>query len=325
MEPANNGVIETMNVYFNDLTLAPSSTQNLRFLQEMMDVWDEFMRRTNGAAKSMRTVPWEESERLVALANEISQSGRKDLMDFFYRKILPGYKQEVEPCDEIDLAEYWVEVAPGEKMSCKILSWALVHHGLTFGLASSRFWNQPSPAVELCGEKYDLTSDEIVSVHAVVDCVTQKKHLDKIQYERSVVQDNVDEVCDPPDIVHRRVNGEIVVLGATSIKELIRVAADVGFEIKRFNFIPYDKVANYDCTRWKGASAIAAIMCGPVPHSGAGMGDSSCLIDTISKEPGYPPVELLQESRGKLKVTISSFRQGLINLLARNVIDRNYD
>jgi hypothetical protein len=64
-------------------------------------------------------------------------------------------------------------------------------------------------------------------------------------------------------------------------------------------------------------------MCGAVPHSAAGMGDSASLYNTLRTEPGYPPVEPLQESTGKLRVTVNSFRKGLLNLINKEIINTN--
>ena len=331
MEQPNDGVDETMNVYFNDVTLTSSAELDVMFMQGMKDVWDEFMRRTNNAVSSMRSVAYDENERLCALATEINQSGKKDLMDFFHHKIVPGYKQEIEPdndsdvVDKHDSSDYSVEVSPGGMVPCRILGWAMLNHGITFGLASSRFWNQLSPDVNIWIDEYDSDSDSIISSRAIVACVTRREHLDNIEYASHSLGDDADEVCDPPDVVYRRLNGDIIVLGANNVMELKQVAADVGFDIKRFIFIPYERVSNYDCRKWKNSKAIVAIMCGPVPHSCAGMGDSSSLYETICTEPGYPLVEPLQDSTGKLRVTVNSFRVGLMNLMRKKIIDRNFD
>ena len=325
MEQANDGVDETMNVYFNDVTLTSSGPQNIMFLQDMKVVWDDFMRQTNGVVKFMRSLPCDESEKLAMLATDVIQSGDTELITFFSHKIVPGYKQEIQSDDDLTVSDYWVECSPGDKVPCEIMGWAMRHQEITFGLASSRFWNRPSPSIDFIVDEYDPDQDIIVQSHAVVDCVTRKDHLDKIQFCHVSEDDDIEEICDPPDIVHHRKYGEIIVLGAVRVYELKQVAADFGLDINRFNFIPYERVSNYDCRKWKDSGHIAAIMCGAVPHSGAGMGDSNSFYDTIRTEAGYPPVEPLQESTGKLKVTINSFRLGLINLMKKKVIDRNFD
>ena len=332
-----------MTVYFNDITLTSCARQDMLLLKDLREVWDEFMRQTDGSIGIMRSLPFNESERLSALASEVGQSSSKDIREFFYHKIVPVYRQELESIgdsylvEKYDSSEYTVEDLPGGKTQCKIMGWAMLNRGITLGLASSRFWNQPCPRVRFVVEEYDQDKDDIIRTDAAVDCITRKDHLNKvdcitrkdhsnkIDYRQPCVDEIEDDVCDPPDVVFRRKNGKIIVLGANNVMELKQLAADIGFDITRFSFIPYERLQNYDCRKWKDSEDIVAIMCGPVPHSGAGMGDSGSLYNTIRTEPGYPPVEPLQSSIGKLKVTINSFRLGLLSLMKKRIIDKNFD
>ena len=85
-----------MTVYFNDITLTSCARQDMLLLKDLREVWDEFMRQTDGSIGIMRSLPFNESERLSALASEVGQSSSKDIREFFYHKIVPVYRQELE-------------------------------------------------------------------------------------------------------------------------------------------------------------------------------------------------------------------------------------
>lgn len=330
MEQANEGADEAMNAYFNDVTLKPSPKENMLYLPDLKMIWEEFERGTKGRIGKMISLPFCDNDnkptQLGELAEEVWQSRKRDLIDFFSHKITAGFRQEIEQAKDSDvgnkyyISEYRVSISPEEEVECRILGWAMLNQGIAFGLASSPFWNRSSPDVDLIVE--DLEKGES---HETVCCVTRREHLGKIEYHGLCDDDETDEVCDPPAIVQRRLKGKIKVLGAESVNDLQQVAGKLGFDIKRFDFVPYDRLTNFDCRRWKDTKDIAAIMIGPLPHSGAGMGDANNLKNAIREEKGYPPSIELEESTQKLKVTITSFRKGLDNLVKRKHIARNFD
>ena len=115
--------------------------------------------------------------------------------------------------------------------------------------------------------------------------------------------------------------GDIIVLGDSRVEErhLQGVANDIGITKGRIHFLDFDKAQKYDISLWQYSQTIAAILCGPLPHKGTGMGDVSSMVVALEQGEGYPPVKRAQSSSG-LKLTKSSFRIALCELLADGII-----
>ena len=122
--------------------------------------------------------------------------------------------------------------------------------------------------------------------------------------------------------------GDILVLGRCEVPRhvLQAIAENLGYDKRRFNFVDYDELQRYDCSTLRNSMRYAAVMCGPVPHKAKGMGDTSSILEELRHpERGYPPLAELRESAGQgdLRISKTSFRDGLADLEARRAIRRN--
>lgn len=115
--------------------------------------------------------------------------------------------------------------------------------------------------------------------------------------------------------------GDIIVLGdpRVEVRHLQGVAKDIGIAKERIRFLDFDEAQKCDISIWQYSQTIAAILCGPLPHKGTGMGDVSSMVVALETGEGFPPVKRLQCSTG-LKLTKSSFRTALCELLADGII-----
>lgn len=113
----------------------------------------------------------------------------------------------------------------------------------------------------------------------------------------------------------------IIVLGESSveIRHLQGIAKACGVSKERIVFYDYDEAQRYDLGNWKYNSSIAAILCGPLPHKGTGMGDASSIIVALEGEAGYPPTFRMGISQG-LKLTKTSFSNTLNDLISKKII-----
>lgn len=308
------------SIYFNELTLDKIPQQNLMLLRELQKVVAK-LKKSIGCIQPLvvsDNATWDAL--CCVFAN--AKGADRDYLSLFRRQYQPEDDLTEDAINRFIDAKYKIRLRSGEMLECSTMGLAHLNSSLTLGFDSSCFW-----------EKLIYTIEEVSSdgefTHEVI-CVTKEN-----QIEHSIVKSIIDSLKEesedkpaslvaPIEVSRLRFNGEIKVLGAVNVMALKQTAANMGFDIKRFDFIPYDRVKNYDWSKLKNSASVAAIMCGPVPHSGAGMGDSSSLYNTIRKEPGYPPVEPLQESTGKLCVTISSFRTGLRNLMEKKIVARNF-
>lgn len=122
--------------------------------------------------------------------------------------------------------------------------------------------------------------------------------------------------------------GDILVLGnCQAKKEVLQVIGrDMGYEKCRFRFVAYDEVTNFNFANIRHSDSYAAVMCGPVPHKAAGMGDAASILEELRhEEDGYPPLVELREGggRGDLCINKQTFRAGLAELERKDAIRPN--
>lgn len=115
--------------------------------------------------------------------------------------------------------------------------------------------------------------------------------------------------------------GDIIVLGdpRVEVRHLQGVAKDIGIAKERIRFLDFDEAQKYDISLWQYSQTIAAILCGPLPHKGTGMGDATSMVVALETGEGYPPVKRMQSSTG-LKLTKSSFRTALCELVVEGIV-----
>lgn len=123
--------------------------------------------------------------------------------------------------------------------------------------------------------------------------------------------------------VQNNPRGDLVILGglAAGPEQLRMVAGKKGISKNRLLFKGYDEVKSVDCTKWKTSYSVAVILCGPLPHKGKGMGDSSSLIQSLKDDPGPTPVRDIRESTGELKISKTSFNKTLDELLENGILE----
>ena len=345
MEQADNGVDEAMKVYFNDVTLTDCDDQNRLLLREMKGVWDAFSGRTKGTVRYMHSLPCDDPlydrrgglgrTGLASFYDSICQSEDKELAHFLTHTIFPGFEPEIsaELKNKYDASEYKVKLPPpiNGTAECKIMGWAKLNQGLTFGLASSEFWNNPEkPCVTLSVEEYKPDSGKLVSTTAFVDCVTRIDHLDRIRIQYPPAPDAVAEeesYDDPPEIVKKKEKGKIIIIGVEGRESYLRqTAAALGFDPGRFEFYSYNYCKHHNYKKWTRSPDVLAIMCGPTPHNCQKIGNHTSLLAALLDEADqYHPVVELRNAAGELQVTQESFQNGLEVLIKQKAIYRNFD
>lgn len=104
---------------------------------------------------------------------------------------------------------------------------------------------------------------------------------------------------------------KIAVLGQSSISsnEIYKVAAEMGIPKERLELcLEYKKAATYNVERLKN-NKYAAVLVGPMPHSGAGKGNYSSIITAMENTTGFPPV--FRVGSNGMKITKSSIKRAL--------------
>jgi len=121
----------------------------------------------------------------------------------------------------------------------------------------------------------------------------------------------------------RFLDGKFVVIGASRAKqkELVKTAKKLGLPKERFEFhLDYDEAASINMSKHLFNPYCSAILCGPMPHSGVGKGDDSSIITHMENAEGFPNATRVVSSKGELKITKSSFRRTLKQLLEGHMI-----
>ena len=104
---------------------------------------------------------------------------------------------------------------------------------------------------------------------------------------------------------------KIAVLGQASISsnELYKVAADMGIPKDRIEMcLEYKKAAAFNAEKLKN-DKYAAILVGPMPHSGEFKGKYSSIVTAMENSVGFPPV--IRVGTNGMKITKSSFKKAL--------------
>ena len=118
--------------------------------------------------------------------------------------------------------------------------------------------------------------------------------------------------------------GKIVVLGQSSISkaDLLMIAGKIGFDKSRFEFhLGYEEMKKFNVRKYQYQFSYAAMLVGPMPHSGINKGDYSSIIARMEEDEGYPPV--IRMGAQELKITKSGFQNVLKNLIAKGTIEKD--
>ena len=118
-------------------------------------------------------------------------------------------------------------------------------------------------------------------------------------------------------------DGKIVVIGQTEVKKdvLKSIAKSIGIDKNRLEFcLDYQETKSYNYRKLQYSPDYRVVLFGPVPHKTEGTGESSSIIVELEKNEAYPRVERLMAG-GKLKITKTSFRQALEELIEEGYIE----
>lgn len=133
---------------------------------------------------------------------------------------------------------------------------------------------------------------------------------------------NMEDLLEPETFYDTYREGKIVVVGQSEVKEdiLLSIVKQLGLNKDRFEFcLDYYAAQKYDFKKMQYVPKYRLILFGPIPHSGIAKKDSSSIISSIEKKPGYPRVERLM-SGGELKITKVNFKEKLSNLMQEGYI-----
>ena len=118
-------------------------------------------------------------------------------------------------------------------------------------------------------------------------------------------------------------DGRIVVIGCGELNEIQikAIASKLGIDKKRIECcLDYEAIQKYDYRKLQYRAAYRVVLCGPMPHSTAGKGNSSSVIAEMEANPEkYPRVVRLQ-ANGALKITKSNLKEQLEKLLKEGYI-----
>lgn len=116
--------------------------------------------------------------------------------------------------------------------------------------------------------------------------------------------------------------GKILVVGAPQKmeKDLRGAAKDKGIAPNRLVFVAYDDATNYRFDDMEYQPTYCAILFGCVPHSARGRGGDASVIAHIERHrERYPECRRLTAG-GKLKVTMTNFKEALGDLMDEGLV-----
>lgn len=117
------------------------------------------------------------------------------------------------------------------------------------------------------------------------------------------------------DSIDRPTDGKIIVIGESEIDKdkLLGIAKQLGFTKDRFEFhLEYAEAKTYNFDKTKWSWNYSCILVGPMPHSGKAKEDFSSIITRLENEEGFPPCIRLGTHGSGLKITKTSFREGML-------------
>lgn len=125
----------------------------------------------------------------------------------------------------------------------------------------------------------------------------------------------------PQDKVFHNTKKMIVVIGQsnTKVDKLIGVAKELGFHKEQFLFcLDYNDTKTFQYKKLQYSPKYAAVLVGAIPHSTKDKGGFSSIISALEHQNGYPPV--IRIGNNELKITKSSFKQSLSNLISKKLL-----
>lgn len=127
--------------------------------------------------------------------------------------------------------------------------------------------------------------------------------------------------------VRRWATGKIAIIGACEVGEndLKGMFKREGFDASRFELVlDYNKAKRTDFSYLRNTN-YAAILAGQLSHKGKNIGNHDSLFEYLrDKEEGFPPLRKLCKNNQN-RITISSVRTALNDLVDENIITRDWD
>ena len=107
---------------------------------------------------------------------------------------------------------------------------------------------------------------------------------------------------------------KIYVIGELSghRKDYILTAKKLGICEDNLEFKDYSEMKSFNTEKFRNTYLISDIICGPIPHRVPGVSDYSSLIAEMKTNPNVFPKVFIASSNGQLKLTISNFKQAII-------------
>lgn len=115
--------------------------------------------------------------------------------------------------------------------------------------------------------------------------------------------------------------GKVIVIGQSEVKPEVfyAVAKKIGLPKERLElYLNYEDAKNLNFKKLQWQPQYAAIMVGPMPHSGEEKGEHGSIIAALETTEGYPPVVRLGSN--ELKITKSNFRSKLQEMKENGVV-----
>lgn len=117
-------------------------------------------------------------------------------------------------------------------------------------------------------------------------------------------------------------NGNIILFGDSNLKmnQIHGCLKSLGIDKKRFEYVSYDEVTNYNFKDLEYNNNYRLILMGPVPHSAKGMGDNNSVIEYLTKNKNVAKVVRLDG----LKVTKTSFKNAIVKEIESGYLEVDY-
>ena len=141
------------------------------------------------------------------------------------------------------------------------------------------------------------------------------------QLEEALKIWNLDHLLDNGNKYEPHKLGKIVVLGESMVRDdtLEMIANKAGIDKSRLVlYTDYEDAKKFDTRKLQYQTKYAAVLAGPMPHSGISKGDYDSVLSVMEQEDGYPTV--IRLGSNALKITKSNFKEAINNLIEDGVI-----
>lgn len=123
----------------------------------------------------------------------------------------------------------------------------------------------------------------------------------------------LDETVNPAYASYNR-RTKILVLGALAgkKKDYTICAKRLGIDEQNLEFHDYEEMKTFNTEKLRYSSAYSDIICGPMPHKIAGIGDYTSFITLLKDNPGEYPKVYIATANESIKLSINNFKLGIL-------------